>query len=568
MSEKRKPLPGRKAKLFLAALAGFALSFTLVLAGILDVYAGNHMQIPLDFGAVLLIAGLTMLIFWGAAFFLLLCLPRKIFPYAVGLALGLLVAAWLQGMFLNPRLGELTGDAVAWQEHIGQMIWGTALWLALLAAPLVLYRFASAKAWTNAVIIACALICGMQGAALVGNVISTGAAASKSASAYLSAEGNYTLSAQSNVIVFVIDRLDADYIRAVRDDDPAFFDRLDGFTEFTDATSLYIQTYPSVTYMITGLINTFEKSRETYFDEAWGGSDFLSLLRDNNYAAQYHISRYFTYTDARQLEGRADNLVSEEIQADRVQSGKTFLNLILYRCAPMIAKPLFWMGSVDFPYDVESGTPVVDDDPLFYSRLTENGLTVRDGENRYLFIHLNGSHAPYTMDELAQRSDDTGLVRQTKGCFHILYEYMDRMKALGLYKDATIVITADHGKARDFYQLDAPSAIGFFVKPRGAEGTPPARNHAPVSHENLLPTILKSEGLDYAPFGVSAFDVPEGSDVVRRFYHRYDVWEGDTFIEHRVEVFEIQGHAGDFSNWRKIDDRTAVTMRPLWMRDG
>jgi len=156
-------------------------------------------------------------------------------------------------------------------------------------------------------------------------------------------------------------------------------------------------------------------------------------------------------------------------------------------------------------------------------------------------------------------------VRQTKGCFHILYEYMDKMKALGLYRDATIVITADHGKSWDFYRLDAPSTIGFFVKPRGAADTPLTQSRAPVSHKNLLPTILKSEGLDYAPFGVSAFDVPEDADVTRRFYHRYDVWEGDTFIEHRVEVFDIQGSARDFGNWRKVDDRIAITKRPLWM---
>jgi arylsulfatase A-like enzyme len=154
------------------------------------------------------------------------------------------------------------------------------------------------------------------------------------------------------------------------------------------------------------------------------------------------------------------------------------------------------------------------------------------------------------MDENARYKEDSDLVRQTKGSFHIVYSYMDEMKKLGLYENATIIITGDHGKSQDITPLDYASCIGFFVKPKGKADTALVQSNAPVSHENLLPTILKSEGLDYTPYGVSAFDVPQDSDLVRHFYYRWDLPTGQHVLEH----FEIRGNARDFENWLKIEE--------------
>jgi len=151
---------------------------------------------------------------------------------------------------------------------------------------------------------------------------------------------------------------------------------------------------------------------------------------------------------------------------------------------------------------------------------------------------LVGAHKPYIMDENAVYVGSSDLVSQLKGSFNILYHYMDEMKRLGVYEDATIIITGDHGWGSN--------NMGFFVKPRGSAGTPLASNNAPVSHANLLATILKSEGLEYSQFGVSVFDVEQDTDG-ERFVVRYC----ETGRE--VLFYKIIGDARDRGNLILLD---------------
>ena len=56
---------------------------------------------------------------------------------------------------------------------------------------------------------------------------------------------------------------------------------------------------------------------------------------------------------------------------------------------------------------------------------------------------------------------------QMKACFKIVYDFLDQMKALGVYEDSTIIILGDHGKSMDKTNLDYAVRTGLFVKPKG-----------------------------------------------------------------------------------------------------
>ncbi|MCL2817521.1 MAG: sulfatase-like hydrolase/transferase, partial [Clostridiales bacterium] len=359
-------------------------------------------------------------------------------------------------------------------------------------------------------------------------------------------------------IVFVLDRLDYDYVEQIRKDDPAFFDRLDGFTEFTDATSPYLRTFPSAAFITTGVPGYYDKPRKQFLNEAWGNSDFIRLLKDNNYTTKYHMTPGYAYSSIAQLSGIADNIVHDQAKANWFSSLETFFKLSRYRYAPLCLKPGFWLPDASFLRGMEKFSYVVDDDPAFFRMLTENGLTVQENKNNYMYIHLEGSHAPYVMDENSLRAKTrTDVVRQTKGAFNIVFEYIDKMKELGLYENATIIITADHGAPVDDGHLAHTPTIGLFIKPSGSEGTPLKQNNAQVSLENLLPAILQSEGLDHTPFGISAFDVPEDAEIVRPFYNLVNPSKTKG-SKHVVEYFEIRGHSRQIENWHKISEAKAL----------
>ena len=123
------------------------------------------------------------------------------------------------------------------------------------------------------------------------------------------------------------------------------------------------------------------------------------------------------------------------------------------------------------------------------------------------------------------------------------------MKDLGIYDDATIIITGDHGKSTDFDTPIKPITTGLFVKPKGSSGTPLAISSAPVSHANFQGTVAEAAGITSGEFGPSVFQVPEDADIVRQFLFRRD--EPDYSASY-LEEFEIRGDSRDFANWRKV----------------
>ena len=547
-------------QVLLSALISFVFAFTFLFFSILDLFFAGYAEIPRAFSSILLIAGTSFFIVWLAGFFILIILPEKIFPVAAGLVVGFLAAGYVQGTFLNYNLGEINADVVRWEANFSTIstVANTAFWIMMLVLPLILVlpRFFNFKIWKKVLIVSCIMILGMQSAALITNLFSSEATKQKNFDAYLSSDGIFELSGKNNVLVFVLDRFDYEYVDLIRENDPHFFDRLDGFTDFDNCTSLFCRTYPSATYISTGVLGLMDKPKNQYFEEAWGGSSFIPFLHENNYLFHYFGKEYgYAYSNVNQLIGKVDNIKSEKLQIDWFATAKTFIKLSNFRYAPQLLKSKFWFSGIKFPYYTKDGEIVEKEDPDIYQRFLKRGLTVQDEKNNYMYVHLSGSHSPFIMDENAQRVAESDAVSQTKGAFKFLYEYMDEMKRLELYKDATIIIMADHGISEHINRLDQASTIGFFVKPKGNEGTPLVQNNAPVSHENFIPTILKSEGFDNTQYGISAFDINPDLDVVRNFYYRYD---DPQTKKSSLEHFEIRGNAKDFSNWRKVEDITDI----------
>ena len=91
----------------------------------------------------------------------------------------------------------------------------------------------------------------------------------------------------------------------------------------------------------------------------------------------------------------------------------------------------------------------IDNDLLFYQNLMENGLQVsEEKKSAFRFYHMRGPHAPFYLTE-DLKYEPTGRMSsrnaQGTGSLKIVYAYLEQLRALGKYEDATIIITADHG---------------------------------------------------------------------------------------------------------------------------
>ncbi|HZK29497.1 MAG TPA: hypothetical protein VFD19_04700 [Clostridia bacterium] len=544
-----------KQRLLPSALLSACLFFTFVVFGVYELFITNLSAFAFPFSAIL--PGVALVAIAGTILLttLLSLLRGRLFDLAASCLLGFILAGYAQGNVLNPSLGQLTGDAIPWELYRGEALVNLAIWAAILSLPLVV-RFFWKKSWNFLVKLIPSILIVVQIISIIFLSVTAPSPSGGTSATYLSTQGIYEVADGNNIIVIVLDRLDNRYIESVLRDEPDFFDQLDGFTRFTNNMSLYSQTFPSVTNMLTGDRHYFERHYASYMKDAWSSSSFIPGLRDAGFASTLYMESGYTYASASDLKHVADNIESGRIQV-RGAAISDFISLSAFRYAPLAVKPFFWTSTDAFGKLLDSKIdppPYVTDDLAFHRGLWETGLETIDASQRFTYMHLFGPHAPYTLDEYGWEAQPgkSSVLLQTKGSFRIAFEYLEQLKSLGQYEQATIILTTDHGSRRsDTLPLETAIVSGLFVKPAGKSGTPLEYCSAPVSSDNLRATVYQAAKLDYSAYGPTYFEVAAEASVTRFLYHR--LYKTETSPA-RLLTYQIDGDANDFTNWRLIDE--------------
>ncbi len=547
-----------KSRLKLELFPIISLVFTFMLFGVFEIYALNQDSFMFPIRAT---AG-TLLFYAFIAFLILsllgVLLKGRVFDAYVSLCFALLLAGYIQGNFLNHSLGELTGDDIAWDAMRIPFIVNTFLWLVFLLIPFLL-RYFKKKLWNIALRALSLLLVLVQ---LISAISLLSSGTTSNYDSYLSSKGIYKVASEKNIVVIVLDRLDNRYIENVLNEDPHFFDPLDGFTRFTNNLSTYSQTFPSVANMLTGKVYDYDFSKKEFLAEIWKNADFLEHLKEEGFKIRLDVESSSIANRAEDLSKLADNveLSDIEIQSDAVW--RQFMLLSGLRYAPLTMKPFFWTSTdrLNNLLDLsQSASPYITDDPEYYRQLCTEGLS-KDNmyKKQFAYLHLNGPHAPYTMNEKAQEVEkgNSNSTIQTKGSFHIVYEYLSQLRKLGLYENSTIIITGDHGaRKNDTEALDRAIVTALFVKPSGSAQIPLKLSTAPVSTDNLRPFIYQEAGITQTQSGPSYFEVSSDDQTPRILRHRL---VGKFGQNNRVLRYEVIGDANDFNNWRLVDEHDSV----------
>ena len=553
----RDDRPLRK-RIALAALTAFAASATFLVIGLVDLYMNNIGMFPFTLGDLAGPMLLTAFLSFAGITLLLSLLRGRYFDLLLSLVLGLFLAGYLQGNFLNIPMGELNGDAVQWGKYAVHSAVNAGVFTLIFLLPAVvcvLFR----KVWRGLVVILPAAILLMETAGLIFTAATTDFSVMRQPEIdrengqYLSEKGIFELSPNNNILVFILDRLDTKYIDMVEEDEPGFFNDLEGFTYYSNHTSLYCRTYPSVVYMLTGDKSYYDKPATQYFNEAYSSGGFLPALRSKGFSTKLYIGNYYSYNSIAQLEGLADNISAEKLEAfvNRGEMLKEMLKFSAFRYMPHALKRYFWLKPEDFTATVEIRNEEPPYDPGSYQlgeMLRQKGVTLSEEKDNFMYIHLNGCHEPFTISANGNYLSlaKSNVIDQTKGSFKQLQRYMKQMKKLGVYESSTIIITGDHGKSEDMTSPNTYKTTALFVKPAGSGEGDLQRSDKPLSHENFQATVLQAAGVDTSGFGKSIWDVGDKEEVVRQFLYKVNNPGG------RVEEYEIHGDARNFANWTRI----------------
>ena len=571
-----------RQRLLPVLLVSFAISLTLFLFGPFEIYGTNADQFGFSLTDFL---GWSLLYTVGAAGIItaiLLPLRGKVFDVALAVFFWLALMLMVQGNYLNFGISSLTGDGMGSDGFaLPKMIINCAIWLIVgigCVLAVLLIRPAQRDLIRTVCTIAMITVIGMQAITFgVTSMTSDVWTAKEYAVTDEESEGLHHLltyknldrvSEQKNVIWFVIDRFDVSYYEEARDKSPEIFYNLDGFTYFDDMTAMYPRTFPSVSYMLTGKEHDFRDERAAYLKDAYVNSSFLKLLKENNYNVNIYTDQFYGYEDARHLEEYVCN--SSKIDhieiVDKPLLSLNMTRLSLFRFLPIAAKGL--VGNISTP-DFEKYVSYETEHPRYesydmknvYEFLEKNPIGTFSGANNFTFLHIAGCHMPSKYDEnfgIPSRSEQYDAVVAMKQSFKIINHYLDQLKELGLYEDATIIITGDHGwhgGSDTTLPTDSgyPLITALFVKESGASGTDLKINSAPVMQADIIPTILKSEGIATdTDFGRSVFDISETEERIRK-YNFQSLQYTNGALDYEVVEYEIRGRARDLKNWTIVD---------------
>lgn len=439
---------------------------------------------------------------WGALTLLLAVLPRRAFPWGQGVLLGLGVAALLQGNGLNADYGALNGQAIVWEDYTVYGLINTALWAGILFICLSLRQWKRFGALC--VVLPCLLAVGEGGWI----AYRAAQAPTPQTETYLSQAGLYTVGTEENLLVLVLDSVDADQFAQALAEDPDLSRRLEGFTWYRNAMGLSDPTKYGLPALLTGQAYTQPVDYAGFIAAAYADAPLYTMLAGDVWDARFFTDSRYVSLDA----GVVDNLAREELAVnDPAGLTRDLLRLCAFRYAPHFLKPQLWMYSnVFLPYAQAQGEPVYEvTDPAFDARLREEGLEATM-ERAFRLIHLTGMHPPYTMDADCQyQAQGVTAQEQMRGCLRLAEDYLEQLRTLGVYDRSAVLILADHG-------TDTVHRPLLLLKRPGETGEM-AVNDAPVSYADLPATYVAL--LTGAQAGTELWSIPQGQARTRLYYH-------------------------------------------------
>lgn len=591
-----------KRKIPLSLLLAFTAPLTVFFFGPFETYCGNMKEFLFslgDFWPICIGYGAIAAV---AVFAVLMMLDGRAYDIAAGVIVWLSIMLFVQRYYLNFNVNALVGDGVGnTKAEPLEVVLTTLLWVAVggavIFAAIWLKKKNIAPFFVSCAVVLIVILAtqtvGFTVMSLTTDVYvpvnervqnndeigSDSESESESESeapkpstvnkGVLTYENLNELSAGNNVIFFVIDRFDVRYFEALQKKEPEFLEGLDGFTFYNDYTSLYCRTYPAIASILTGQENDF-KNRLDYFKRIYKDGGYMREMYDAGYDVNVYTEKIYAYDDAFQMIDYVDNVSGTNgyYIDDKNELAEDILRLSLNTCLPFPLKSV--VGQLSTP---EFNAHVINnvDEPTYdavnknvYDYITEHEFVKNNSKGQFSFIHIFGCHTPVAHNlnwETANDKEKNDTTMALKQSLTIIYEYIEQMKKLGVYDDATIVITGDHPAALSDSKLigeasksdNGTRVTSMLFKRSGDSGTALKTSSAQVSQDELWNTIYESEGLTKLKTGDSFFDIPEGEDRVRRyFFERSVTGYNDELVEYR-----ITGTSRDRNNW-EIDKITVI----------
>ncbi len=513
-AEKSKKKYGFVERILLLLPPTIFLIFTFAIYMPSSLFISNIDDFALDYIKIVPLIALVSVAVLVIVYIIGLIIPiKRLFYSYVLLVFSLALGFYIQGNFLNPAFNSLNGKEIAWSEYKINGIISIIAWILVFVVPQVVYAIKEnimslIVKWGSLFVTAMQLVSLVILLLTTHKVVSNDFAVTKN--------GEFELSSKNNTIMFVVDTLDASWFEDMLLPNEEYKKSLKDFTYFDDAVAGGAPTVLGIPTLLTGKID-MDASRDTseYYKDAYESSSLFADMQKSNCNVKLFTEFYYLdYCDKNSV----DNLKMEQKYVISSRRGfmECLYKFVSFYAMPQFLKQNFWLYSGEFNQYItlEDNTSNLYklDDAQFYQDFKEKGITTQNDKDTFVMYHLNGAHSPYVMDENAQAvpSDSIGVDSQIRGIFKIIKEYMDDLKAKGIYDSSTIIITADHGG------IDLYSNPAILVKERNANHDEMVVSDSKITFTNVNNTIASSTLKDSSAYGENVFEV--GDKQMVRFH--------------------------------------------------
>lgn len=543
-------------------LAAFAFSFTYVVFAPYETFLGNASEFRFDFSWLWGIVALKGLLIFSFVALMLMFLKGRLKIVATALVFGVTIAGYVQAMLFNGMMHNLDGTETGWSGS--SVTVNLIIWIAIAVLPAVICLIIK-KHWRKICSAGSALIAGMQVVAMVSLILTS---AQPNVGSLMSYAGIYEVSAKNNVIIFVLDKFDQTYVDKMLTAFPNSLDGLKGFTYYPNATGSYCFTHVAIPYLLTGdRIPEYDPTDEQVISQIDNSEYFKYITEHTGSLCIYTDEFNIRSNDAR---SKIDNCVRANYIVDEAGILEASRKASLYRLLPFKYKQNYVYDSSNFNSALTSmatddyySLDDYDSEAAMDKAILKDGLSENKqyGDNSFRFIHVKGAHDRYKLNENAEyletpiSAEDGGLEKTAAGSMKLVSDYLKALNDLGLYKDATVIITADHGNAR-VIESDDDTARNvnpiMFFKPAGAGYDQPLKtSNAPVSHDDIFPTVIRALGGDYTKFGRCLDEIGENEDRTRYFYWVFRDLDEPNILTYYHKEYAVTGDARDNANWHE-----------------
>ncbi len=491
-------------------LPALSLVFTLFVFAPVDLYLTSAEDLWFSLSDIAPWLGVMALCAFAGIVLLAWLLPPKLSAAFRAMVYAGSFLLYLQGNLLVINYGTLNGEAVDWSAHTLQYVLDALFWI-IVVVLFVFLMFRFRKKFRRILEIAACVLLVTQVASLSVFLVRYWSQPADDKTRFLSSEGEFTVSPDDNTVVFVLDTFDSHLFENLRQQDPGKISRdFADFTWYRDTVGGATRTKYAIPFILTGLANTEDQSYTEYLENSFAASPLISELATGKYdTGLYTVSHY---VDMGRSDAIGNDVEGRPEPASAPRLSLHFMKLVAFRYAPSVLSRYFWMYTGDFEFwkgSVGGKSAYKLNDQAFRRKLASEGLKVSAEKPAFRFYHLNGPHPPYTMNEQGESVGKSSEEAQALGSLAIVSDYLSRMKDLGIYDRATVIVMADHGVG---HFSNAEQTPLFMVKPAGASH-PFEVSDLPLSYASL-PEIMVS-----ALRGELASLEPWRASSPRYFYH-------------------------------------------------